>query len=92
MFGKQKLKDKQQKSKGEEIVYEGLGIAKVKDTYKDVDDYISTYEPLLFEEVKAQILQEKDLDECIAFTFHFPFLFGFRENLFTTQFHVGFVN
>ncbi|KAM0972355.1 hypothetical protein ACFX1X_020392 [Malus domestica] len=58
-----KLKDKQQKSKGGEIDYEGLGIARVKDTYKDVDDYISTYEPLLFEEVKAQILQEKDMDE-----------------------------
>lgn len=34
----------------------------MKDRYKDVDDYISTFEPLLFEEVKAQISQKKDDD------------------------------
>lgn len=39
-----------------------LGLKKVKDWYKDVDDYISTFEPLLFEEVKAQISQKKDDD------------------------------
>ncbi|XP_062109924.1 probable helicase MAGATAMA 3 [Humulus lupulus] len=40
-----------------------LGLKKVKDRYDDVDDYISTFEPLLFEEVKAQICQKKDDDE-----------------------------
>jgi senataxin len=35
----------------------------VKNTYKDVDDYFETFEPLLFEEVKAQILQNKDGEE-----------------------------
>lgn len=40
-----------------------LSLKKVKDTYKDVDDYLSTFEPLLFEEVKAQIIQGKDEEE-----------------------------
>ncbi|GAV91435.1 AAA_11 domain-containing protein/AAA_12 domain-containing protein [Cephalotus follicularis] len=40
-----------------------LGFREVKDTYKDVEDYIATFEPLLFEEVKAQISQKKDDDE-----------------------------
>ncbi|WZZ23102.1 hypothetical protein YC2023_124489 [Brassica napus] len=35
----------------------------VKNTYKDADDYFETYEPLLFEEVKAQILQNQDAEE-----------------------------
>lgn len=35
----------------------------VKDTYSDVDDYIATFEPLMFEEVKAQIIQGKKDDE-----------------------------
>lgn len=35
----------------------------VKNTYKDVDDYFETFEPLLFEEVKAQILQNQDPEE-----------------------------
>lgn len=35
----------------------------VKSTYKDVDDYFETFEPLLFEEVKAQILQNRDGEE-----------------------------
>ncbi|KFK23045.1 hypothetical protein AALP_AAs62140U000200 [Arabis alpina] len=35
----------------------------VKNTYKDVDDYFETFEPLLFEEVKAQILQNQDSEE-----------------------------
>ncbi|KAH7518206.1 probable helicase MAGATAMA 3 isoform X2 [Ziziphus jujuba] len=41
----------------------GLGLKKVKTTYKDIDDYISTFEPLIFEEVKAQIAQKKDEEE-----------------------------
>lgn len=40
-----------------------LGLKKVKDTYEDVDDYISTYEPLLFEEVKAQVIQGRNKEE-----------------------------
>lgn len=35
----------------------------MKEKYKDVDDYIATFEPLLFEEVKAQILQGRDDEE-----------------------------
>lgn len=44
----------------------------VKNTYKDVDDYYEAFEPLLFEEVKAQILQKQDAEEG----FH-PFFFFF---------------
>ncbi|KAL7001987.1 hypothetical protein U1Q18_003135 [Sarracenia purpurea var. burkii] len=40
-----------------------LGLRKVKDTFKDVDDYLATFEPLLFEEVKAHIVQGKDDEE-----------------------------
>uniref|UniRef100_A0A7N0T4L7 AAA+ ATPase domain-containing protein n=1 Tax=Kalanchoe fedtschenkoi TaxID=63787 RepID=A0A7N0T4L7_KALFE len=40
-----------------------FGLKKVKDTYEDVDDYISTYEPLLFEEVKAQIIQGQNKED-----------------------------
>ncbi|XP_018471146.2 probable helicase MAGATAMA 3 [Raphanus sativus] len=36
----------------------------VKNTYKDVDDYYEAFEPLLFEEVKAQILQKQDAEEA----------------------------
>ncbi|CAK7328439.1 unnamed protein product [Dovyalis caffra] len=39
------------------------GLKQVKNTYKDVDDYLATFEPLLFEEVKAQIIQKKDDEE-----------------------------
>ncbi|GAB4850823.1 hypothetical protein Ancab_030122 [Ancistrocladus abbreviatus] len=39
------------------------GLKKVKDTFEDVDDYLSTFEPLLFEEVKGQITQAKDEEE-----------------------------
>ncbi|KAJ8768098.1 hypothetical protein K2173_021038 [Erythroxylum novogranatense] len=40
-----------------------LGLKAVKNTYKDLDDYFSTFEPLLFEEVKSQIIQKKDDEE-----------------------------
>lgn len=40
-----------------------LGLRKVKDTYTDIDDYLATFEPLLFEEVKAQIVQGRDEEE-----------------------------
>ncbi|KAJ0266368.1 DNA2/NAM7 helicase-like [Hirschfeldia incana] len=36
----------------------------VKNTFKDADDYIETFEPLLFEEVKAQILHNQDTEEA----------------------------
>ncbi|KAL1366258.1 hypothetical protein HN51_014103 [Arachis hypogaea] len=38
-------------------------LVKVKTRYKDVDDYISTYEPLIFEEAKSQIIKEKEDEE-----------------------------
>ncbi|KAJ9548004.1 hypothetical protein OSB04_020547 [Centaurea solstitialis] len=34
-------------------------LKEVKKTYEDVDDYLATFEPLLFQEVKAQILQKQ---------------------------------
>ncbi|CAL1385468.1 unnamed protein product [Linum trigynum] len=42
---------------------DAAGLKKVKNSYKDVDDYLSTFEPLLFEEVKANITQNKDDEE-----------------------------
>ncbi|XP_022634935.1 uncharacterized protein LOC106757388 isoform X2 [Vigna radiata var. radiata] len=36
---------------------------KVKNPYTDVDDYIATYEPLIFEEAKSQIIKEKEEEE-----------------------------
>ncbi|CAK9160446.1 unnamed protein product [Ilex paraguariensis] len=45
-----------------------LGLTQVKNTYKDVDDYTATFEPLLFEEVKAQILQGRDEEEETEWT------------------------
>jgi senataxin len=42
-----------------------FGLMDVKDTYNDLDDYISTFEPLLFEEVKAQITHNSNQDEGI---------------------------
>ncbi|XP_059648117.1 probable helicase MAGATAMA 3 [Cornus florida] len=44
-----------------------LGLKQVKGTYKDVDEYLATFEPLLFEEVKSQIIQgrdEEDVTDC----------------------------
>uniref|UniRef100_A0A1D1XNF7 Putative helicase MAGATAMA 3 n=1 Tax=Anthurium amnicola TaxID=1678845 RepID=A0A1D1XNF7_9ARAE len=32
----------------------------VKDTYRDVEEYLGVFEPLIFEEVKAHIVQAKD--------------------------------
>ncbi|XP_074381844.1 putative helicase MAGATAMA 3 [Apium graveolens] len=65
-----------------------LGLKEVKHTYKDVDEYISIFEPLLFEEVKAQIVQQKDDEEDVEWKtgiilecneadgFHLPVVFG----------------
>lgn len=64
-FKKIILKQKHKENGGEGS---SQGLKEVKDRYKDVEDYIATFEPLLFEEVKAQIVQGKDEDEG-AFTF-----------------------
>ena len=54
------------KNKGKEKAADGaIGLKEVKDTYKDMDDYISTFEPLIFEEIKAQITQRTNEDEGI---------------------------
>jgi len=41
-------------------------LVKVKNRYADVDDYIATYEPLIFEEAKSQIIKEKEEEEGIS--------------------------
>lgn len=41
----------------------------MKNTYKDVDEYFDTFEPLLFEEVKAQIVQQKDEEQGVSFIY-----------------------
>lgn len=51
------------KNKGNSGDGTSLGLSEVKDTYKDVDDYISTFEPLLFEEVKAQVTQKREEED-----------------------------
>ncbi|EPS69779.1 hypothetical protein M569_04983, partial [Genlisea aurea] len=38
-------------------------LLKVKSRYTDVDDYFDVFEPLLFEEVKSHIIQQKDEEE-----------------------------
>ncbi|KAK1300878.1 putative helicase MAGATAMA 3 [Acorus calamus] len=42
------------------------GLQSVKDTYRDVDEYIGVFEPLLFEEVKAHIVQGQKDDEEVG--------------------------
>lgn len=69
-----------------------LGLREVKDNYKDVDDYLATFEPLLFEEVKAQIVQKKDTEEGFIFYFYFlpfrNFCFWFMTELWNKTKHV----
>lgn len=68
---------KQKKKKNKEEASE-LGLKAVKDKYKDVDDYLSTFEPLLFEEVKAQITQLNEDEGSFSFLqFKFKLLFLF---------------
>lgn len=50
-------------------------LVKVKTKYKDVDDYIATYEPLIFEEAKSQIIKQKEDEEGI-FISTFLYLFA----------------
>ncbi|GJT59549.1 hypothetical protein Tco_1003082 [Tanacetum coccineum] len=57
--------DKNSDSKIQSQYEKKLGLKKVKDTYKNVDEYIATFEPLLFEEVKAQIVQSKEADDKV---------------------------
>ncbi|XP_052728563.1 probable helicase MAGATAMA 3 [Vigna angularis] len=38
-------------------------LVKVKNGYTEVDDYIATYEPLIFEEAKSQIIKEKEEED-----------------------------
>lgn len=52
------LNESSKNSKGK-VDGASLGLRKVKDTYKNVEDYMKTFEPLLFEEVKAQIVQQQ---------------------------------
>nr|POF00480.1 putative helicase magatama 3 [Quercus suber] len=52
------------KNKDKEKAADGaIGLKEVKDNYKDMEDYISTFEPLIFEEIKAQITQRTNEDE-----------------------------
>ncbi|ONK60305.1 uncharacterized protein A4U43_C08F16750 [Asparagus officinalis] len=41
----------------------GRGLKRVKNSFEDLDEYIKVFEPLLFEEVKAQITQQNDEEE-----------------------------
>ncbi|XP_047177413.1 probable helicase MAGATAMA 3 [Vigna umbellata] len=49
-------------------------LVKVKNRYTDVDDYIATYEPLIFEEAKSQIIKGKEEEEGM-FNFNYFFVF-----------------
>lgn len=69
---------KQKKNSGEEEETAGglaSSLVKVKNKYKDVDDYIATYEPLIFEEAKSQIIKEKEDEEGILNFNNFAFFF-----------------
>ncbi|XP_050228879.1 probable helicase MAGATAMA 3 [Mercurialis annua] len=59
-FSLLKENEKEKKKERGKSDYGSRGLRKVKNTYEDVDDYLQTFEPLLFEEVKAQIIQRKD--------------------------------
>ncbi|KAK7319360.1 hypothetical protein RJT34_04080 [Clitoria ternatea] len=57
------LKEEKKKKKTLEENGSSSTLVNAKKSYKDVDDYIATYEPLIFEEAKAQIIQEKEEEE-----------------------------
>ena len=82
------------KNKGKEKAGDGdIGLKEVKDTYKDMDDYISTFEPLIFEEIKAQITQRTNEDEGIFLSSCFLWIYqsnGYLSNFFFL-FFVGLV-
>lgn len=56
------VKESKEKEKKEKDA--GPDSNKDKNAFKDVDDYLGTFEPLLFEEVKAHITQKKDDEEA----------------------------
>ncbi|XP_025013172.1 probable helicase MAGATAMA 3 isoform X2 [Ricinus communis] len=58
-YDKEKQKERGKSDNGDAT----SGLRQVKNSYKDVDEYLETFEPLLFEEVKAQIIQRKDDEE-----------------------------
>ncbi|KAL3814454.1 hypothetical protein ACJIZ3_015722 [Penstemon smallii] len=57
------LNEYKQNSDKKHVSGSGVELKEVKNTYKDVDEYLDTFEPLLFEEVKAQIVQVKEQEE-----------------------------
>ncbi|KAK4476866.1 hypothetical protein RD792_016030 [Penstemon davidsonii] len=57
------LNEYKQNSDKKNVSGSGVELKEVKNTYKDVDEYLDTFEPLLFEEVKAQIVQVKEEEE-----------------------------
>ncbi|XP_054777402.1 probable helicase MAGATAMA 3 [Prosopis cineraria] len=54
---------KQKNNGGESGDGDALRLPKVKSQYKDVDEYVSTYEPLIFEEAKSQIIKQNEDEE-----------------------------
>ncbi|XP_054776314.1 probable helicase MAGATAMA 3 [Prosopis cineraria] len=54
---------KQKNNGGESRDGDALRLPKVKSQYKDVDEYVSTYEPLIFEEAKSQIIKQNEDEE-----------------------------
>lgn len=85
------------KKKKSKKVGDGAVLEQVKDTYKDVDDYLATFEPLLFEEVKAQIVQQDDSEEVTGWKdaviaecseadeFHYPAVLYESEERYASQ-------
>ncbi|KAK7368741.1 hypothetical protein VNO80_10771 [Phaseolus coccineus] len=47
-------------------------LVKLQNWYTDVDDYIATYEPLIFDEAKSQIIKEKEEEEDDFHFIEFP--------------------
>nr|XP_011462622.1 PREDICTED: probable helicase MAGATAMA 3 isoform X2 [Fragaria vesca subsp. vesca] len=54
------IQEADKRNKQKEKVDEGETKRNVEDSYANVDDYISTYVPLLFEEIKAEIASNKE--------------------------------
>ncbi|XP_006847151.2 probable helicase MAGATAMA 3 isoform X1 [Amborella trichopoda] len=54
-----------EKNKQSSKVSASWGLKNVKETFKDVEEYIGIFEPLLFEEVKADIVKGLDEDEVM---------------------------
>lgn len=54
-----------------------IGIKAVKNTYRNMEDYVGVFEPLLFEEIKSQINQSKG--DFSSFLLHILGFLGFLE-------------